>query len=156
MTVEQALNPSLARPINILLVEDSPSDAAMTVTALKVGHIANRVHVVTDGEQAMDCLHQVGDHGTCPRPDLVILDLNLPRKDGREVLTEVKGDPGLKTIPVVVLTTSAADADILRTYELHGNSYVTKPVGLDAFLEAVGKIEDFWLQVVRLPVSHDR
>jgi CheY-like chemotaxis protein len=151
MTVDQVLNPSIARPIHILLVEDSPSDSAMTVAALRDGHIANTVHVVTDGEQAMDCVRQRGSHAACVRPDLIILDLNLPRKDGREVLAEIKADPDLQAVPVVVLTTSSAEADIARAYQLHCNSYVIKPVGLDAFLEAMRGIERFWLQVVQLP-----
>lgn len=151
MSTHQVLSPSAARVIEILLVEDSPSDAAMTVAALRDGHVVNEVHVVDDGEKAMDFLYRRGAYVGAPRPDLLLLDLNLPRKDGREVLAEVKGDPALRSIPVVVLTTSAAEADVLKSYELYANSYVTKPVGLDSFLEAIRGIEDFWLQLVRLP-----
>ena len=147
----QVLNRSIARPVQILLVEDSPSDAAMTKAALREARIANDVHVVGDGEKAIDFLRRQGAYAEAPRPDLVLLDLNLPRKDGREVLADIKGDPQLHTIPVVVLTTSAAEADIVRSYSLHANSYVTKPVGIDAFLEAIRGIEDFWLTLVRLP-----
>lgn len=151
MSTDKTLNPSVARPVEILLVEDSPSDAAMTVAALRDGRIANHLHVVVDGEKAMDFLHQRGEFGAAPRPDLVLLDLNLPRKDGREILAEVKADPELQAIPIIVLTTSAAEADVVRSYQLHANSYVTKPVGVDSFLEAMRGIEEFWLQLVRLP-----
>lgn len=151
MTPAKITNTSLARMVEILLVEDSPSDAAMTVAALRRGRIANEVHVVDDGEKAMDFLHRRGDYATMPRPDLVLLDLNLPRMDGREVLAAAKSDPDLKTIPIIVLTSSAAESDILRSYQLNANSYVTKPVGLDDFLTAMKGIEDFWLQLVRFP-----
>lgn len=151
MSLAQVLNPSLARPIRILLVEDSPSDVAMTIAALREGRIANEIHVATDGEKAMAFLRQEGGPASAPRPDLILLDLNLPRKDGREVLAEVKSDPALASIPVVVLTTSVAEADIIRSYQLHANSYVTKPVGLDNFLTAIHGIEEFWLSLVRLP-----
>lgn len=151
MTTQQARDLSVARVIDVLLVEDSPSDAAMTVSALREGRVVNEVYVVDDGEKAMAFLRQEGQFTRAPRPDLVLLDLNLPRKDGREVLAEVKSDPALRSIPVVVLTTSAAEADVLRSYELYANSYVTKPVGLDSFLRAIRGIEDFWLQLVRLP-----
>jgi CheY-like chemotaxis protein len=146
------LNASIGRPIRILLVEDSPSDAAMTVSALREGRIVNDMHVVTDGEEAMAFLRHQYPYANAPRPDLIVLDLNLPKKDGREVLAEVKVDEDLKVIPVVVLTTSSAEADILRSYQLHANSYVNKPVELDAFLAAIRCIEDFWLSLVRLPV----
>lgn len=147
----QSLNPDLGRPIQILLVEDSPSDVAMTIEALREGRIINQMHVAEDGEIAMAFLHREGQYAKAPRPDLIILDLNLPKKDGREVLEEVKTDEDLKAIPVVVLTTSSAEADIMRSYKLHANSYVTKPVGFEPFLAAVRGIEDFWLSLVRLP-----
>jgi two-component system, chemotaxis family, response regulator Rcp1 len=149
--LQSLLSPELGRPIQILLVEDSPSDVAITEAALRDGHIANVIHVVGDGEAAMAFLHRVGDYTDAPRPDVILLDLNLPKKDGRAVLAEIKADDDLKVIPVVVLTTSSAETDILRSYELHANSYVTKPVGFDAFLDAVRGIEDFWLSLVRLP-----
>lgn len=145
------LNPSLGRPIQILLVEDSPSDAAMTIEAIHEGPIVNQVYVATDGEIAMAFLRREGCYADAFRPDLILLDLNLPRMDGREVLREVKGDPDLRAIPVVILTTSAAEADILKSYELHANAYVTKPVGLESFLAAVRGIEDFWLALAHLP-----
>ncbi len=144
-------NPDVGRPIQILLVEDSPSDAAMTLEAIHEGRIVNQVHVATDGEVAMEYLRRQEPYADAPRPDLIILDLNLPRMDGREVLREVKADLSLRTIPVVILTTSAAEADILKSYELHANAYVTKPVAFDAFLSAVRGIEDFWLALVHLP-----
>ncbi|MCW3035866.1 MAG: receiver box response regulator, partial [Actinobacteria bacterium] len=123
----QVFHRSLGRPVQILLVEDSPSDVAMTVAALREGHIANDMHVAGDGETAVDFLHRRGEFAGVPRPDLILLDLNLPKKDGLEVLADVKADDDLKTIPVVVLTTSAAESDVLRSYKLHANSYVTKP-----------------------------
>ena len=146
----QVLHGSLGRPVQILLVEDSPSDVAMTVAALREGHIANDMHVAADGETAMDFLHRRGEFGDAPRPDLILLDLNLPKRDGREVLAEVKADEKLRAIPVVVLTTSAADSDVLRSYKLHANSYVMKPVGFEEFLSAIQEIEAFWLTLVRL------
>ena len=145
------LNPSLAREIQILLVEDSPSDAAMTIEALREGRIMNQLRVATDGEMAMAMLRKEGIYHDAPRPDLIILDLNLPKMDGREVLDIVKNDADLMAIPVVVLTSSSAESDIVRSYQLHANSYVTKPVGFEAFLGAVRGIEDFWLSVVQLP-----
>jgi two-component system, chemotaxis family, response regulator Rcp1 len=145
-----------ARRVRILLVEDSPSDVAMTRAALSEGRVANDLMVVTDGEQAIAFLRKLGEYAHAARPDLILLDLNLPRKDGREVLAELKEDPDLKSIPVVVLTTSTAEADVDRCYETHANSYVVKPIGIDAFLDAVRSIEDFWLALVRLPDGHDR
>lgn len=140
-----------ARPAQILLVEDSPSDVALTLAALREGHIANEVHIARDGEQAMEFLHQTGAYAQAPFPDLVLLDLNLPRMDGREVLAEMKSDERLRVIPVVVLTTSTADADVHRVYEAHANAFVSKPVEFDAFFAAIRGIEDFWLTLVRLP-----
>jgi two-component system, chemotaxis family, response regulator Rcp1 len=145
------INVSLGRPIHILLVEDSPSDVAMTTAALREGRIANELHVVSDGAAAMSFVRHEGRYSEAPRPDLVILDLNLPKMDGREVLEQIKSDDDLKVIPVVVLTTSSSDEDIVRSYRLQANSYVTKPVGLEPFLAAVRGIEDFWLCLVKLP-----
>jgi CheY-like chemotaxis protein len=145
------MNPSDGRPIEILLVEDSPSDTELTREALRDAKVRNHLTVVEDGVQAMNLLRHQGPYVGAPRPDLIMLDLNLPRKDGREVLAEIKEDPDLKAIPVVVLTTSQAEQDILRAYNLHANCYITKPVDFDQFLEAVRSIETFWLLVVRLP-----
>jgi chemotaxis family two-component system response regulator Rcp1 len=139
------------QPIQVLLVEDSPGDIRLTQEALKDAKIHINLHVVRDGEQAMSFLMREGEHANAPRPDLILLDLNLPKKDGREVLQEIKESPTLKIIPVVILTTSAAEADILRSYLLHANCYITKPVSLDGFLTVVKSIEDFWMSVVRLP-----
>jgi CheY-like chemotaxis protein len=150
---QQVLHGSLGRPVHILLVEDSPSDVAMTVAALREGHIANDMHVAGDGEEALDYLFRRGEFRDAQRPDLILLDLNLPKKDGREVLAEVKADDNLKVIPVVVLTTSATESDVLRMYKLHANSYITKPVGFEQFLAAIQHIEEFWLTLVRLSVG---
>ncbi|MGA2657612.1 MAG: response regulator [Verrucomicrobiota bacterium] len=139
------------RPVEILLVEDSPSDTELTVEALKEAKIRNHLSTVEDGVQAMAFLRRQGPFAGAPRPDLIMLDLNLPRKDGREVLAEVKADPGLKMIPVVVLTTSRAEQDVLRAYQLSANCYITKPVDFDQFLNVVRSIESFWLFVVTLP-----
>ncbi|HEY9601514.1 MAG TPA: response regulator [Allocoleopsis sp.] len=143
----------LVRPIEILLVEDSPSDADLTVEALSDGKVLNNLHWVEDGVEALAFLRQQGKHANAPRPDLILLDLNLPKKDGREVLAEVKADPNLKRIPAIVLTTSAAERDILKTYELNANCYVTKPIDLDQFISAVKLIEQFWLALVKLPLE---
>ncbi len=142
-----------ARPIEILLVEDSPSDTELTVEALHEGKISNHLSIASDGVQAMAFLRREGEYANAPRPDLILLDLNLPRKDGREVLGELKADPDLRTIPVVVLTTSRADEDIVRAYSLYANCYITKPVDFKQFLEVVKQIEDFWLSIVKLPVN---
>ena len=139
------------RPAEVLLVEDNPGDARLTLEALKDGKVLNRVSVVPDGVEAMAFLRRQGPYADVPRPNLILLDLNLPKKDGREVLAEIKADPDLKRIPVVILTTSEAEEDIARTYDLHANCYVTKPVDLDKFLEVVRSIEDFWLAFVQLP-----
>jgi chemotaxis family two-component system response regulator Rcp1 len=145
------MNLSQSKPIEILLVEDSPSDAALTIEALKEGKIANRLTHVEDGVEAMDFLRCRGKYANAERPDLIMLDLNLPRKDGRDVLAEIKTDPDLKIIPIIVLTTSRADEDILRSYELNANCYITKPVDFDHFIGVVKSIENFWLTVVTLP-----
>jgi CheY-like chemotaxis protein len=139
------------RPIEILLVEDSPSDTELTLEALRDFKVRNHVNVVEDGVQAMQFLRRQAPYDKAPRPDLIMLDLNLPRKDGREVLAEIKGDGDLKTIPIVVLTTSRADQDILRSYQLNANCYINKPVDFNQFLEVVRSIESFWLFVVTLP-----
>ena len=138
-------------PIEILLVEDSAGDIRLTREALKEGRVNNTLHVVEDGAQAMDFLRRLSGYADAPRPDLILLDLNLPRKDGREVLAEIKRDDGLARIPVVVLTTSEADQDILKTYQLHANCYIAKPVEIDQFIAVVKGIEDFWLTIVKLP-----
>ncbi len=139
------------RPIDILLVEDSPADVRLTREALKEAKVLNTLHVVADGMAALAFLRQRGQYASSPRPDLILLDLNLPKKDGREVLAEIKKDQTLQRIPVVVLTTSRAEEDVLRTYELHANAYVTKPVDLPQFLSVVRSLEEFWLAVVTLP-----
>ncbi len=139
------------KAVEILLVEDSPGDVRLTREALKESKILNHISVVGDGVEALSFLRREGDHDGAARPDVVLLDLNLPKKDGREVLAEIKGDPGLKRIPVVILTTSQAEEDILRTYDLHANCYITKPVDLDQFMKVVRAIEDFWLSIVKLP-----
>ncbi|GHD42657.1 response regulator [Streptomyces galbus] len=140
-----------ATPVDVLLVEDDPGDELMTREAFEDNKIGNTLHVVRDGEEALDFLYRRGQHTDAPRPDLILLDLNLPKYDGRQVLEKIKSDPDLSLIPVVVLTTSAAEEDILRSYKLHANAYVTKPVDLDQFIAAVRQIDDFFVQVVRLP-----
>jgi two-component system response regulator len=134
-------------------VEDSPSDAKLTISALKLAKVANELHHVEDGVEAMEFLKRQGKYEKSPRPDLILLDLNLPRKDGREVLEEMKENADFSSIPVIVLTTSSAEQDVLRSYQLHCNCYVTKPVNFDRFLECVRSIEHFWLSVVVLPVK---
>jgi two-component system, chemotaxis family, response regulator Rcp1 len=140
-------------PIDILLVEDNPGDVRLTIEALKEGKVRNRLSVVCDGVEALAFLHQEGKYADAPRPDVILLDLNLPKKDGRAVLAEIKEDERLKRIPVVVLTTSSSEQDILRTYDLHANCYITKPVDLEQFIEVVKGIEEFWLTVVKLPAG---
>lgn len=139
------------KPINILLVEDSAPDVDLTLEAFKEAKVRNVVAVARDGVEAMAYLRREGPYSGATTPDIVLLDLNMPRKDGREVLAEIKADPDLKTIPVVILTTSQAEQDIMRTYGLHANCYINKPVDLDQFLGVVQSIEDFWLSIVRLP-----
>jgi two-component system, chemotaxis family, response regulator Rcp1 len=139
------------KPIEILLVEDNPGDAGLTREAFASGKIANVLHVVSDGVEAMAFLRRLGRYAGVPRPDLVLLDLNLPRKDGREVLAEIKSDEVLKRIPVVVLTTSKDEADVLKSYNLHANCFISKPIDLSEFIRAVRSIEDFWLTIVSLP-----
>jgi len=137
--------------IDILIVEDNPGDARLAQEALKESKIKNQLHIVNDGMAATDFLFKRNDYKDAPRPDLIILDLNLPKKDGREVLAEIKTEENLKSIPVVILTTSKAEEDILKTYNLHANCYITKPLDFDKFMEVVKSIEDFWLSVVKLP-----
>lgn len=138
-------------PVEILLVEDNPGDYRLTQEALKEGKVYNNLHWAQDGVAAIDFLKRRGAHAAAPRPDIILLDLNLPKKDGREVLLEIKGDEDLRTIPVVILTTSKAEEDVLKSYDLHANCYVTKPVDLDKFIVVVQSIDRFWLTVVTLP-----
>lgn len=142
---------SEGRPIEILLVEDSPGDARLAREGLKESKVRNTMHVVGDGVEAMAFLRREGQYRDVPRPDLILLDLNLPRKDGREVLKEVKEDEDLKRIPVVILTISKDEEDVLRTYNLHANCYVVKPIDLNRFIKVVKAVEDFWLTIVKLP-----
>ncbi|SNS10799.1 response regulator [Actinomadura mexicana] len=142
------------QPITVLLVEDDPGDELMTREAFEHNKVGNTLQVVRDGAEALDFLYKRADHVGAPRPDLVLLDLNLPKRDGREVLEEIKSDPELASIPVVVLTTSSAEEDILRSYKLHANAYVTKPVDFDQFIQAIRQIDDFFVTVVRLPTRH--
>ncbi|HEY9832187.1 MAG TPA: response regulator [Stenomitos sp.] len=139
------------KALDILLVEDSPSDADLTEEVLSDGKVLNHLHWVQDGVEALAFLRRQGKYTHAPRPDLILLDLNLPKKDGREVLAEIKVEPRLKLIPVIVLTTSAAERDILKTYELNANCYVTKPIDLEQFISVVKLIEEFWLALVKLP-----
>jgi CheY-like chemotaxis protein len=140
-------------PIDILLVEDDPGDVLMTQEAFEHHKIRNRLFVVSDGVEALQFLRQEGSYADMPRPGLILLDLNLPRKDGREVLADIKSAPELRTIPVVVLTTSEAEEDVLRSYHLHANAYVSKPVDFDRFIEAIRQIDNFFVAVVKLPVG---
>ncbi len=139
------------RSIDILLVEDNTGDVELTLESFKAARILNKIHVVNDGAQAVDFMKRRGRYVDAPRPDLVLLDLNLPRMDGREVLAEIKGDPDLCVIPIIVLTSSEAEEDVLKVYQLHANGYVRKPISLDRFMEIVQGIESFWLKVVVLP-----
>src|SRR5215216_7826533 len=140
-------------PIEILLVEDNPGDARLAVEALKESKVHNNLHHVVDGVEAMDFLHRRTKYSHVPPPDLILLDLNLPRKDGREVLAEIKEDPDLRLVPVVVLTTSAAERDLLKSYDLHANDYIVKPIDLNQFIDVVQAIENFWFTVVKLPTA---
>lgn len=138
-------------PVEILLAEDNPGDVRLTLEALREGKIKNNLHVVGDGVEVLQYLRREGEYAGAVCPDLILLDLNMPRKDGREVLAEIKGDPGLKHIPVVVLTTSEAERDVLKAYELHANCYITKPVDLDQFLTVIRSVGNFWVEIVKLP-----
>jgi len=142
-----------ARPIEILLVEDTTEEAELTIETLREGRVRNRVHWVEDGEEALAFLRRQGRHAAAPRPDLILLDLHLPRKDGHEVLAEIKEHPHWKRIPVVIMTSSSDEKDILAAYDHHANCYVTKPMNLEKFMEAVRSIEDFWLTIVHLPAA---
>ncbi|HET9145611.1 MAG TPA: response regulator [Sphingomicrobium sp.] len=139
------------RPVEILMVEDNPGDARLTEEALKESKVMNNLHHARDGVEAMAFLRREGPHKDAPTPDIILLDLNLPRKDGREVLAELKNMPRLGNIPVVVLTTSDAEQDIVMSYNLHANCYITKPVDLDKFIDIIRGIENFWLSIVKLP-----
>jgi chemotaxis family two-component system response regulator Rcp1 len=150
MTMNQNNN-IMGRPIEILLVEDSPGDVRLTQEAFKESKVKNRFYAVSDGIEALAFLRKEGKYVNTPRPDLILLDLNLPKKDGRQLLAEIKPDENLKRIPVVILTISQAQEDILKTYDLHANCYITKPVDLDKFLKVVKSIQDFWLTIVKLP-----
>ena len=143
------------KKIEVLLIEDNPGDVRLTREALKDGRLATELHTVKDGVEAMAFLCREGEYSDAPRPDLILLDLNLPRKDGREVLAGVKADDKLKQIPVVVLTSSESDTDISRCYNLRANCYITKPVGLEQFSTAVRAIEDFWFTIVKLPLQQE-
>lgn len=145
------MNTKKPEPVEILLAEDNPGDVRLTQKALEEGRMVNDLHVVPDGVEAMAFLRREGEYADAPRPDLVLLDLNMPRKDGKEVLAELKTDPTLSRIPVVVLTSSDAEEDIVRSYDLHANAYLTKPVDFDGFLDIVHSIEEFWLGLVKLP-----
>lgn len=146
-------NEGVVRPIEILLVEDSPGDVRLTKEGIKESKMKNNLHVVGDGVEAMAFLRKKGKYANMPRPDLILLDLNLPKKDGREVLAEIKSDEDLKHIPVVVLTISKAEEDILRAYGLHANCYIVKPIDFDQFIKVVKSIEDFWFTIVKLPLK---
>ncbi|MGD9647428.1 MAG: response regulator [Pirellulales bacterium] len=147
--------PTMGKAVEILLVEDNPGDVRLTLEALHEGKVKNNLVVARDGEEALAVLRRQGPHAGAPRPDLILLDLNLPKKDGREVLAEIKADDDLKCIPVVVLTTSKSEEDVLRSYQLNANCYITKPVDLEQFIRVVRAIEDFWLTLVVLPhVEH--
>lgn len=141
----------IGRPIDILLVEDNPGDVRLTQEALHAGKVYSNLHWARDGADALEFLRRQGKHAGAPRPDIILLDLNLPKKDGREVLSTIKSDDAFKLIPVVILTTSSAEEDVLRSYELHANCFVTKPVDLDKFLQVIKSIDQFWLTIVTLP-----
>ncbi|MBV8938615.1 MAG: response regulator [Alphaproteobacteria bacterium] len=141
-------------PIEILLVEDNPGDVELTQEAFADSKICNHLYVANDGVEALEFLRRVGPHANAVRPDVVLLDLNMPRMDGKELLEVVKNDPDLKSIPIVILTSSEAEKDIVKSYKLHANCYINKPVNLEGFLEVVRSMEDFWLSVVKLPKNH--
>ena len=147
---------TLGRPVEILLVEDNPGDVRLTVEAFRDGKVFNHLSVVEDGVEALAFLRREGQYANAPRPDIILLDLNLPKKDGREVLAAIKADEHLHRIPVVVLTVSQTEEDILKSYNLNANCYITKPVDLDEFIRVVKSIEDFWLTIVKLPPDGER
>jgi two-component system, chemotaxis family, response regulator Rcp1 len=146
-------NAPMVKPIEILLVEDNPGDVRLSIEVLRDAKVHNHLNTVSDGVEALSFLRREGIYADAPHPDLILLDLNLPKKDGREVLAEIKADDNLKRIPVVVLTTSQSEEDILKAYELHANCYISKPVNLDQFIKVVQSIEAFWLTIVKLPVD---
>jgi chemotaxis family two-component system response regulator Rcp1 len=146
----------VGKVVDVLLVEDNPGDARLALEALRQAKVRNRLFRVEDGEEALAFLRRTGAHADAPRPDLILLDLNLPKKDGREVLAEIKKDDDLKRIPVVVLTISKEEEDVLRSYNLHANCYITKPIDFEQFMKVVRSIEDFWMTVVRLPSDGKR
>jgi chemotaxis family two-component system response regulator Rcp1 len=148
------MNPKGPQPVEILLVEDSPTDVLLAKEALGYSRIVNNLRTVPDGVEAMAFLRRAGKHTDAPRPGLILLDLNLPRKDGREVLAEIKSDEQLKRIPVLVLTTSKSEVDVLKAYGLHANCYIVKPVDFEKFAEVMRSIENFWFSVVTLPAEH--
>ena len=151
------MNPiNYVKPIDILLVEDNPGDADLAREALEGGKISNKLFVVGDGEAAMNFLNKSEGYADAPRPDLILLDLNLPRKDGREVLADIKAHKDFKRIPVVILTTSQSEEDVLKSYNLHANCYITKPIDLNQFIKVVRSIEDFWLSIVVLPPNGEQ
>ena len=141
------------RKVEILLVEDNPGDARLMREALRESQVENHLSVMTDGEMALEFLRRGGSFGDAPRPDLILLDLNLPRKDGRQVLQEIKDDLDLRRIPVVVMTTSSAEADVFQSYNLHANCYITKPVDFEEFISVMKVVEEFWLKTVKLPLT---
>lgn len=144
---------TMVKPVEILLVEDNPVDVMITEDAFNTGRVCNNLYVAEDGEEAMDFLYKRGKYASAPSPEIILLDLNLPRKDGREVLAEVKGDPSLRHIPVIILTTSQDEEDISRSYELQANCFITKPVDMEQFAKALECLGEFWFTLVRLP-SH--
>lgn len=144
------------KAIHILLVEDNPGDVRLTREALDEAKVRNKISVVQDGVEALAFLYQEGEYANAPHPDLILLDLNLPRKDGREVLAEIKADEGLRRIPVVILTSSEAEKDIVKAYDLHANAYISKPVELEQFIHVVKSIEDFWVEIVKLPPDGEK
>lgn len=150
---DAASHPIYGKPIDILLVEDNDDEASLTIETLSEGRVRNKVNLVGDGVEALTFLRREGKYANAPRPDLILLDLNLPRRNGKEVLAEVKQDPDLKQIPIVIMSSSSAERDVLAAYNLHANCYVTKPLDLDEFVAAVRKIEDFWIAFVKLPAA---
>lgn len=144
-------NEEKVKPIDILLAEDSPGDVRLTQEALREGRVLNKLHIVGDGEEAMAFLRREGNFANAPRPDIILLDLNMPKKDGRETLAEIKADESLKYIPVVIMTVSKSEEDIFRSYYNHANCYITKPIDIDEFFKVVKSIEDFWFTIVKLP-----
>ena len=155
MKREKIMNQQLGRPVEILLAEDNPGDVVLTQEAFQDSKIINNLHVVHDGEEAIGFLRRQGKYASANRPDLILLDLNMPKKDGREVLAEIKSDESLKKIPVVVMTSSKAESDVVQTYNLHVNSYIVKPLNLERFAAVVETIEDFWFSIVVLPTHKE-